>query len=467
MSDADRVSMRFVEEDTWGTTPAGETLADITIDAIAVDQSFNDSDTAFVTNGFVAGQRILVSGFTLDANNGFFTIVSVVAAKMIVAKGALAIVDEAEGDSVSIVTAMTEMRYTADSFKQENTSVESAEIRGDRQIADVKRSSVEASGDLSFELSYAAHDDFFEAALQSPDWSDVATDTQITFSAAISDNSFNDSGSGFVSAGFLQYQWIKVSGFTLAANNGYFKIASVVAGKIIVTGGTLADEVAGDTVTIEMGAQIYNATTQRSFSVEKEFTDLPNEFLIYVGMTLSTMNLAVDASSIVTGDFGFMGKTEASATASAAGAGGSEDAAENDIMGAVDEVESFLEAQSALSIVSATISLDNNLRSRMEVGEVGPVSFGAGKSSVSGDVEIYFESKAIMDKFRDQTETSLALTFEDEDGNGYVIDMPRVKYSAAEQAVSGENTDVVAKLGFVAYREEDEDITIRIARFAA
>jgi hypothetical protein len=103
----------------------------------------------------------------------------------------------------------------------------------------------------------------------------------------------------------------------------------------------------------------------------------------------------------------------------------------------------------------------------MEVGEVGPVSFGAGKSSVSGDVEIYFESKAIMDKFRDQTETSLALTFEDEDGNGYVIDMPRVKYSAAEQAVSGENTDVVAKLGFVAYREEDEDITIRIARFAA
>jgi len=67
-----------------------------------------------------------------------------------------------------------------------------------------------------------------------------------TVSAANADNSFNDSASGFGS--FIAGQWIKVSGFINDANNSYFKIASVTASKIVVSGGTLVTEVAGPSI---------------------------------------------------------------------------------------------------------------------------------------------------------------------------------------------------------------------------
>lgn len=90
---------------------------------------------------------------------------------------------------------------------------------------------------------------------------EYATQTAITLSATASDSSFNDSGSGFVTAGFDVGQTITVSGFTTAANNGTFKIATAAAGKLTVTdvngvAVVLVDEVAGDTVTITMEGSI-------------------------------------------------------------------------------------------------------------------------------------------------------------------------------------------------------------------
>lgn len=69
-----------------------------------------------------------------------------------------------------------------------------------------------------------------------------------TISAAASDNSFNDSASGF--SGMAIGQYIPVTGFTEAANNGLFKIESITSSKIVVSGGTLVDEAAGDSVEI-------------------------------------------------------------------------------------------------------------------------------------------------------------------------------------------------------------------------
>lgn len=90
---------------------------------------------------------------------------------------------------------------------------------------------------------------------------EYATKTAVTISAAAADSSFNDSGSGFLTAGFLAGQTITTSGFVNAANNGKFKIATAVAGKLTVTdanGGavTLVVEAAGPSVTITMEGSI-------------------------------------------------------------------------------------------------------------------------------------------------------------------------------------------------------------------
>lgn len=90
------------------------------------------------------------------------------------------------------------------------------------------------------------------------EYAQIADDT---FSVVASDDSFNDSGNGFLAAGLLVGQIITVTGFTTAANNGKFKIATAAAGKITVTDMagapvTLVDEAAGDAVTITMEGSI-------------------------------------------------------------------------------------------------------------------------------------------------------------------------------------------------------------------
>ena len=45
--------------------------------------------------------------------------------------------------------------------------------------------------------------------------------------------------------------YIKISGFTDSANNGYTKVSSVASGAIVLTDLTLVDEIKGDTVVIE------------------------------------------------------------------------------------------------------------------------------------------------------------------------------------------------------------------------
>lgn len=93
-------------------------------------------------------------------------------------------------------------------------------------------------------------DELVEVSQLSPSVTISAT----TISAAASDNSFNDSGSGFVSAGFTVGDRVKVEGFTTSVNNLFFGVIdSVAAGKITIEapeGDNILDEAAGDSVTI-------------------------------------------------------------------------------------------------------------------------------------------------------------------------------------------------------------------------
>lgn len=60
-----------------------------------------------------------------------------------------------------------------------------------------------------------------------------------------SPDSFTDSGSGFVTAGFAVGDTVMVSGFATAANNGIFTITSVAAGTIEISETTVVNESAG------------------------------------------------------------------------------------------------------------------------------------------------------------------------------------------------------------------------------
>lgn len=365
-------------------------------------------------------------------------------------------------------TQMKDFRWTGESLKQDTDSTTSSEIRSDRQITDVIRTNLRASGDINIELSYQAYEEMIEAALLSANITSEVTvassDTGV--SAAASDNSLNHTSSwdNTPNAG----DWIRIDGFTGdTSNNGYARVVSATSSKIIVSQKTLVDDAAGEAVSVKVGQMMTNGTTARTFHIEKGFTDLSNEFVTYGGMMPDTFNLAIAVEAIITGSFSFLGKSETSQTATT-GTGSNAAAPTNDIMNAIDNVTAILENGSAsFDATNFTMALVNNLRARTKISALGAISIGTGSIGVTGSLEMYFTSKTLMDKYRAFTKTSLALVCEDNDGNGFVIDFPSIKFTDGNQNASGINTDVVANMEYTAYMDSTLGYTVRVTQFDA
>jgi hypothetical protein len=365
---------------------------------------------------------------------------------------------------------MQDLRFTGESLAQTTETVTSAEIRSDRQRTGLIRTNVGAGGDINFELSYGSYDEFMGAALMVADpstWTALVTDTQTTFAMVNATNSIDDSASGFVVAGFTAGMWIRVSGFTGdTSNNRIWKVESVAAGSMVLSGGSVVDDAEGESVTILQGASILNGTTVTSYSIERSYEDLANEFAVYAGMTVNGMSLNIATGAIITGSFTFMGVDEESLAATM-GDGSNTAANTNEVMNAVDHVTYILEGGTNASATAVTISMTNNLRPRNQIANLGPVSVGSGKIDVTGTIQMYFATKTLMDKYLNMTETSMALVITDTAGNDYVIDLPAIKFSSGQRVAGGENTDIIADMAFQGYMEATELKTMRIQKFAA
>jgi hypothetical protein len=366
-------------------------------------------------------------------------------------------------------TTLQDWRFTSESLHQEQTTEDSKEIKDDRQVSDVVRTKVSGMGGLGLELSYGAHDPILKALLLSTAWSSPVTIGPIsTLSAAATDNSFNDSANGLAS--LVAGQWIKVSGFATAANNGYFKIKTVAAGKVTVTGGTLVNETASAGRKINMGGQIVNGITKTSFYIEKQFSDLTNVFAGYKGMMPNTGGFSVKADQIITGNVDFLGSREIS-LASSLGSGYTP-APTNGVMAGVSDVTAVCIAPAASLVQAVDVSefsfnINNNLRERLRVGTLGAFSIAAGKFNADGNAIMYFADATLIDYFLNFTEVSVAYGINDAANNGYLIEFPAVKFSQGQRVAGGENTDVMADMKWRAKKSAAEGITCRIARFPA
>jgi hypothetical protein len=355
------------------------------------------------------------------------------------------------------------LRYKGETLKQDTGTTVSEEIRSDRQISDIARIGVSASGGIDFELSYGSHEELIKAALQSSGWSaEVKISASWTISAVAADNSINDSASEFGS--FVANQWVYVSGFSTAANNGFKKILAVTAAKITFQTGTIVDESAGSAgITVQMGAQITNGTTLTTFNIEKDFQDLSNILGVMKGMAVNQLALDIPADNIITGSFDFMGSAEEGLTASSGS--GYNAATTSNVMTGANHVTNFFENLTELPILSLALNLNNNLRTRLQVGNLGVASIGSGSVEITGTVTLYMSDASLYDKYLALNTTSIVFAAQDTKGNGYVIELPSVKIIDGTRNATGINTDIVGTFEFRAFLDASELISIRIARF--
>lgn len=88
----------------------------------------------------------------------------------------LAYIKEETSGTTPDTPAFTKMRTTGDSFNLTRDSLESAELRADRAITDLKLGNKQSGGSIDFELSYENFEPFLEAVLESADELNATTD---------------------------------------------------------------------------------------------------------------------------------------------------------------------------------------------------------------------------------------------------------------------------------------------------
>lgn len=361
-------------------------------------------------------------------------------------------------------SALAAIRYTTESLAHRKETTRSDEVRSDAQVTDIVDVGANADGGFDFEMSYLSHNIYYEGMFRE-DFSTDGNFSAATVDAAVADNSFNDSGSGFppLSAG----QWIYVTGFSDPANIGYFEVVSRTTGKIVVTGGILVTEAVGPTVVIH-DSTLTNGVTEKSYSLEKFASD-KTQYFGFTGCRIGSLSVSIASRRKVTGSFGVLGK-QGALTQATMGSGAYTAANTNKIMNASANVGKLLEGGAALGagvfIQSLEVEYNNNLRVIDGVGQGVAVEIGFGRFVVTGSYTALFEDEVLFDKYLASTESSLNVVVTDDDGNTNILSYPAIKYTDGDIVGGGNDGEVLADLKWEAKMHATQGVMARIDTFA-
>lgn len=258
----------------------------------------------------------------------------------------------------------TPIRHTGTTLALSKESLQSEEIRSDRQIADFRHGSFQTGGDINVELSYGSFDYLLEAVL---------------------------------------------------------------------CGTWKADAPAAGTDQLKAGV------TRRSFTIERHFGDLlaaQKPYHRFTGVEFNTLALAVAANAMITATFGVVGQGFSTDTAALTGATYSNATTTSPL----DSFTGTLKENGSLIAVITEIQLnvENGLESRFVVGSKQSIRPSIGRSNVSGTITAYFEDSTLLDKFVNETESSIEFELPDGAGNLLTFKLPRVKYNGGQPDVEGE-----------------------------
>jgi hypothetical protein len=367
-----------------------------------------------------------------------------------------------------------DVRFTGESLAYSIKTDTSKEIRSDRQVTDLVQTGASASGGINFELSYGEFDTLLEAFLQGA-WSTfgvngvgVAIPTSATFAAGTLTAGAATSGAS-IFTNLRKGQWVKVTGSTIPGQNIYAQVSTTVSptSTVLTFEGTPFTGLtgAGGAAVILQSLQLINGTTESSWTIERALNDV-NQFFAYRGMSPDKLSLKFASGAITTGSLDFQGKD--SVRAGATQLPGTPVVSKTyDVMNAVSGVGNVMEGGAALTgtfIKSMDLNVGNKLRARDAIGTLGAVSIGSGTLEVAGTIEVYLNDGTLYDKFINNTSSSIALRTSDGAGNGYIINLPKIKYGDAKVVAGGLDSDVMLSMPFTAIYDPVQGHTIAVNR---
>ena len=274
-------------------------------------------------------------------------------------------------------------------------------------------------------------------------------------------------------------EWIKigdgVSGneFDTLANNDWIRIESISAFSIvadILPTGWTPDVGSGKTIRVFAGDRLINGITKHFYTIEEAFLDhSPVTYQYFKGMVLNTFNISAPTAAIVTANAAWFGKdVDIQDSGRISGATSLPEVITN-VFSSTSHVRRIAEGGEEIAdknlVTEITFDFNNNLRRNNAVGVFGAFTVGVGEFTTTGTLNTYFDSKILVEKVLNNDNTSLDIRFEDNNNQGYIIDLPRTKYSAGAPSVGGKNQDVFANLEYTAKVHETLGYTALIQRY--
>jgi len=386
---------------------------------------------------------------------------------------------------------LEEVRFSDESFGHQQDTTNSNEIRADRQVPDIIRTSISAQGGYNGEISYGvtAFELFLKGLLgAASDFGTPPTEITQQFNATASSNEFDDNSTGVDLSGLSVGDWIRTTGFSNDANNGYFQITAIdtvsTPQTITVAGATLVDETGSGDETVQGSAVMRNGTTKHSFALEKQYQDLAMAARV-LGYRVGGMTLTLNPQEIATYGWTGQGKqiTDTAGT-DLTNTGNTLDfstlatlnsAAANNVMNTVDGIGELIinrdDPLTNVTVQSMSANPQNDLRKQNALTSgLGPAGVGIGRFNVSGSVSAYFEDKSLLEEYLLFRTTDVAVVTKDGVGNAYLWDFPAIKLGGdGLPKAGGNNQDAIVELDMSAFRStrDSQDYTMAVHKFSA
>jgi hypothetical protein len=321
------------------------------------------------------------------------------------------------------------LRNAGTTLGMDRSSITSSEITSTRQITNTRLGNTAINGDVNGELSFLSYDDFLEALIGH----DRANYHADTITVAATGETFTDSNSNLPI--FVVGENVSISGFTEAGNNGTFEVAASTASVLTVVEDVTVDEAAVTDQFVTIVSTVLKADTgRRFFTVERQFTNIATpEWHGFKGCEANTLALEVAPDAIVTANFGFIGQAQEAIREAIISGATYEDNYTTEPMDSFSGIVTEGGGASAV-VTSISLNIDNGISQNYVVGSVDTIQPSRGKINVSGSMTVFYESKALLEKFQNETESALVFTLV-MNSQTYEFNLPRIVYTGGKPDV--------------------------------
>lgn len=341
------------------------------------------------------------------------------------------------------VTGAQLLRRVTSTLDLTKGTLQSAEIRRDRQIADFRHGTRRVAGDINGELSLGTYADLF-AGLFGAEWVAGATFTAGSGSEITVDNAaktITRASGSWITDGFKVGDVIRASSLDSAINGKNLRIANLTATVIttVEAPGANVTTPDSDAVISVAGKKLWVPTsghTNVSYAIEHNYGDI-DESELFMGCRVNTAAINLSPTALTTVAFGVVGQDSALYSAGTAPYFTSP-AAETDtpILAAVNGTLRVGGVDIA-TVTGLTINIAANITDTDVVGSNKVPQTFPGRLVVSGQFTAYYEAgSSLRADFYDENELSLIVKLNAgsaADSDFMTIGLGRIKLGGASK----------------------------------